>query len=666
VSSAHGEMRKASPVFPRRTSPRAPPQALGHRAVPSRFALGRGGVCALLVLPLTSAFVLHARPVGRAHGARLALSIPSLFSGSPSSAAPPERAQARPPAGAFRMMSAPASGALQRLEDLAKGMDNSLIRELVKEETDLPHTQPREVSGVHYTLVKTQPVEKPYLVSYSKECAELIGLEPEECKTDDFAQVFGGNKMLEGMEAWATVYGCHHYGHWFGQLGDGRAISIGEVVNAHGQRLELQLKGAGPTPYSRRFDGRAVLRSSIREFLASEALHHLRVPGTRALCVVGTSEYIMRAWYADKAEIRSSSEGKPSPMVYPPSMPSTEPGAVMCRVAPSFLRFAHLELFWRRGQFDQMAQMADHVIKREFPELLELGLGKAETYVKLFDAVNKRLAVLIGEWMRVGYVQGNMNSDNTALGGFTIDFGPFGMVEEYNPLWTPFTSDQERKFSFTQQPQAGRVNIAVLCEAFKALVEHVEGGEEAASKLVEELEEISSEKYATYFSDAYGEHCRNKLGLEDREKAFKLWLSLTKCMAQSQVDWTLFFRLLADAQGGDLAEGVKDAFYAEPAADVQAKWNEWYKTYEARVEEEGEDREKRVAQMKLASPKYIMRNWMMTMAYERAEQGDFSLVDELLEVLRDPYGEQSKEVQDKWFQKTPPWARMMPGVSFMS
>jgi len=568
------------------------------------------------------------------------------------------------------------------LEEMVANMDNSLLRDLKDEDSPLPYDQPRMVAGAHYTIVKPKPVDDAFLVAGSGDCAKMLGLDPAQFKTEQFAKVFGGISLLDGQKAWATVYGCHHYGHWFGQLGDGRAMSIGEVVGPSGNRYELQLKGAGPTPFSRRFDGRAVLRSSIREFLASESLYHLNVPGTRALCILGTSDTILRAWYPETAANRDKNS-RPEKSMYPPNIPKTEPGAVMCRVAPSFLRFAHLELFWKRGEFTEMAQLADHAIAREFPEIetkVLRGMSKGEAYCEMFEEMSRRMAKLVAEWLRVGYVQGNMNSDNTAIGGHTIDFGPFGIMEEFDPLWTPFTSDGEKKFSFAQQPQAGAVNIGVMHEAITALVEHACEGDAKLPEYKKRIQETYRVGYAKHFQAENSKNRRAKLGLVNSgEVADGIWKELMRLMGPSVsgqggggVDYTIFFRLLSDydppfdGAGATGFDFVRDAFYEVPFGDKEQEWHEWFINLADAIIDERANGEKRLQAMKKVNPKYIMRNWMMTEAYERAEEGDYSMVHELLELLQNPYDEQSNDMHTKYFTRTPDKYRMMPGVSFMS
>mmetsp|Transcript_48257 Transcript_48257/g.114829 ORF Transcript_48257/g.114829 Transcript_48257/m.114829 type:complete len:659 (-) Transcript_48257:175-2151(-) len=597
--------------------------------------------------------------------------------------------------------------AARRWGEFGSTVDNSFVRELTPEarREDFSQFDVREVRRAHYTLVKPEPVRAPTMVAFSPECATLIGLDPAECSSEEFAAVMGGNAPVPGSaSAWATVYGCSHAGTWFGQLGDGRAMSIAEVVPNPGERFELQLKGCGRTPFSRRFDGRAVLRSCIREFLQSEAMHHLGVGTTRALSVVASGDTVMRAWYRDTAEGREAGDGVDERdgggnFAYPPNLPKQEQGAVMCRVAKSFIRFAQLELFWKREEYTQMVLLADHAILREYPHIASLPGPEHRKYVELFRSITESVAVLVAEWLRVGYIQGNMNSDNTAVGGVTIDYGPFGMLEKYHPTATPFTSDGDKKFSFSQQPRAMAINVAILAEAFKGLLAHQleqEGGDgETLSKLQEEIGEIAQAGFVARFTETHRGNNAHKLGLLHCPETTELWASLMGLFAQSEVDFTVFFRTLAqldtsafpplpptfdpawgadDAnKGGPKGEAqamlaglpLAEALYALPSEEGARAWWSWLARYtkQARGEARGVER---AEDMRGANPKYILRNWMAAQAYEAAEAGDYSMVNELQDVLSKPYEEQSPEVSEKYFRRTPEWADQMPGVAFMS
>src|SRR5688572_11295980 len=339
-----------------------------------------------------------------------------------------------------------------RLESALSALrfDNAFVRELPADPQ--PGNHRRQVHGALYSPVDPTPVASPKVIAYSAEVAELVGLSRAEVQSGDFAQVFGGNALLAGMEPYAANYGGHQFGHWAGQLGDGRAITLGEAINASGERWELQLKGAGLTPYSRGADGRAVLRSSIREFLCSEAMHHLGVPTTRALSLVATGEPVVRDMFYD-------------------GHPKAEPGAIVCRVAPSFLRFGNFELPYARGDLDLLRTLADFCIARDFPELV----GEGETlYGDWFATVCERTAILMAHWMRVGFVHGVMNTDNLSILGLTIDYGPYGWIDDFDPDWTPNTTDAGgRRYRFGWQPKIAYWNLTRLAHAISPLFNDV-------------------------------------------------------------------------------------------------------------------------------------------------------------------------------------------------
>ena len=302
----------------------------------------------------------------------------------------------------------------------------------------------RQVEGAVWSAVAPTPVAAPRVLAVSREMLETLGLDEADAATPEFAQVFGGNALLEGMQPHATNYGGHQFGSWAGQLGDGRAITLGEAVAPDGRHWELQLKGAGPTPYSRRADGRAVLRSSIREFLCSEAMHHLGIPTTRALSLVATGDDVVRDMFYD-------------------GHPEAEPGAIVCRVAPSFLRFGHFELPASRGDVELLRTLVDFAIRRDYPQLE--GGGEA-LYAAWFREIAERTARLVAEWMRVGFVHGVMNTDNLSALGLTIDYGPYGWIDNYDPDFTPNTTDaQGRRYRFGWQPRIASWNLGQLARA---------------------------------------------------------------------------------------------------------------------------------------------------------------------------------------------------------
>ncbi|MEE7547734.1 YdiU family protein, partial [Xanthomonas sp. Kuri4-1] len=383
------------------------------------------------------------------------------------------------------------------------------------------------------------------------EVAAALGFDAATLATPRFAEVFGGNALYPGMQPYAANYGGHQFGHWAGQLGDGRATALGELIGADGRRHELQLKGAGPTPYSRGADGRAVLRSSIREFLCSEAMHHLGVPTTRALCLVGTGEAVVRDMFYD-------------------GRPRAEPGAVVCRVAPSFLRFGSFELPASRGDVALLRQLADFSVRRDFPELA--GQGEAR-YAEWFGQVCERSARMVAQWMRVGFVHGVMNTDNMSILGLTIDYGPYGWIDDYDPDWTPNTTDaQGRRYRFGTQPQVAYWNLGRLAQALAPLF-----GDVAPLQ-------AGLERFRDCYVAADRRHAADKLGLAECGDAdLALMAELRALMQQGEMDMTLTFLGLADCADGS-ADALQPAFYSDGRqAQVREALDAWLQRYAARV-----------------------------------------------------------------------------------
>ena len=511
--------------------------------------------------------------------------------------------------------------------------DNAFVRELPGDPVHGPRV--REVHQAWSPVMPT-PVADPALLAHSREMAAQLGLDEEVVRSEPFAQVFGGNRLAPGMQPFAANYGGHQFGHWAGQLGDGRAISLGEVINAAGERWELQLKGAGRTPYSRGADGRAVLRSSIREFVCSEAMHHLGIPTTRALAVLTTGEDVVRDMFYD---------GHPAP----------EPGAVVVRVAPSFLRFGTFELPASRGDTGLLRQLADFCIRRDYPQLQ--GEGEA-LYAAWFAEVAGRTARLVAEWMRVGFVHGVMNTDNMSILGQTIDYGPYGWIDAYDPDWTPNTTDaKRRRYRFGQQPAVAYWNLGRLAGALSPLFADAAPLQEGLAHFVEAFQEAERDVTA------------RKLGLDACRPADEaLMQSLQEWMATSEVDMTLFFRALGgldpDDASGDAAR-FHEAFYdpvkqAEGAGALDA----WLARYRGRLAEDPLRPEARRERMRLANPRYVPRNYLAQLAIDRAEQGDPSGVHELLEVMRRPYEDQPG--REAYAAKRPEWARTRAGCSMLS
>src|SRR6185369_12916479 len=343
--------------------------------------------------------------------------------------------------------------------------DNTFVRGLPAD--PLLHNVPRQVRGACYTRVDPTPAGSPTLLAWSDSVGRMLGASSPRSCTGPVAEVLGGNRVLPGMQPYAARYGGHQFGNWAGQLGDGRAITLGEVVGADARRYEVQLKGAGLTPYSRTADGRAVLRSSVREFMCSEAMHYLGVPTTRALALVGTGEVVVRDMFYD-------------------GHPRAEPGAIVCRVAPSFLRFGNFELLAARGDVDLLKRLADYAIRHHFPAL---GAPSPETYAAWLTEICRRTAVLMAHWMRVGFVHGVMNTDNMSILGLTIDYGPFGFLDSYDPDFTPNTTDAgERRYRFSNQPRVAKWNLIKLAEALYPLIGSIPPLEEALAAYSETYE----------------------------------------------------------------------------------------------------------------------------------------------------------------------------------
>ncbi|MBL8533745.1 MAG: YdiU family protein, partial [Betaproteobacteria bacterium] len=346
----------------------------------------------------------------------------------------------------------------------ASSFDNTFVRQLPGDPES--GSRRRQVHGALFSRVQPTPVAAPTLIAHSPEVAALVGIAPEDVATREFAEVFGGNSLIEGMEPYSANYGGHQFGNWAGQLGDGRAITLGEVVTPAGERWELQLKGAGLTPYSRTADGRAVLRSSVREFLCSEAMHHLGVPTTRALSLVATGEPVIRDMFYD---------GNPEP----------EPGAVVCRVAPSFIRFGNFELPSSRGDAALLERLIEFTIRRDYAELGGI-VDTVERRARWFTEVCERTARMVAHWMRVGFVHGVMNTDNMSILGLTIDYGPYGWVDNFDRGWTPNTTDaQGRRYRFGQQSQIAYWNLWQLGNALVPAFPEVEPLQDALQRYIE-------------------------------------------------------------------------------------------------------------------------------------------------------------------------------------
>jgi uncharacterized protein YdiU (UPF0061 family) len=522
--------------------------------------------------------------------------------------------------------------------------DNRFTRELPGD----PETNNsvRQVKQACYSRVSPTSVVKPRLIAHSREVAEFLELSQDAIESDEFAQVFGGNRLVEGMEPFAMCYGGHQFGSWAGQLGDGRAINLGEVVTSTNQRWTLQLKGAGPTPYSRHADGLAVLRSSVREFLCSESMHHLGVPTTRALSLVLTGERVLRDMFYD-------------------GNPEYELGAVVCRVSPSFIRFGNFEIFASRGDHETLKLLVDYTIRNDFPHL---GPPSKTAYIAMFDEVCTRTAAMIVHWMRVGFVHGVMNTDNMSILGLTIDYGPYGWLEDFDNGWTPNTTDASgRRYCFGNQPQIAAWNLVQLANALLPLV-----GE------VEPLQ-AGIDCYSTEFRSGWQTMMASKLGLREykSESDEQLISDVLEILELTETDMTIFFRKLAkvdcdlntdadEITDEALMKPLRDAYYVPDklTAVIIGQVAAWIRRYQARVRQDALPNHARADQMNRVNPKYVLRNYLAQLAIDKATTGDNSMICELLDVLRSPYAEQPDK--EEYSHKRPDWARNRPGCSMLS
>ena len=490
----------------------------------------------------------------------------------------------------------------------------------------------REVLEAVYSFVRPIKTSNPSLVHVCDEMQQELGFSDEDIQSKEFLLYVTGNANIENSKPFAMCYAGHQFGNWAGQLGDGRAINLGEIKN-----WALQLKGAGPTPYSRTADGLAVLRSSIREYLCSEAMHHLGIPSTRSLSLSLTGDQVLRD-------------------VLYNGNPAYEKGAIVSRVAKTFLRFGNFELFAARNDLKNLKTLTDYTIKNHFPRL---GNPCKEVYLKFFQEVTNKTLEMIIHWQRVGFVHGVMNTDNMSILGLTIDYGPYGWLEGFDLGWTPNTTDkQHKRYRYGNQPNIGLWNLYQLANALYPLID------EAAP-----LEKIL-EGYKSSFAQKSLETMRAKLGLFLAEKTdINLIQSLEDNLQVIEIDMTIFFRLLSSFKKEQPEKGIEliqDAFYTPDklVGEILNDWKHWFVSYAKRLEKENISYEEREQRMKTTNPKYVLRNYMAQLAIDKADKGDISLVKEIYELLKKPYSEQPKF--EHWFAKRPEWARHKVGCSMLS
>lgn len=492
----------------------------------------------------------------------------------------------------------------------------------------------RQVFNACFSFVEPTKPTKPELIHFSDDLAKKIGLE-NDVESVDFLNIFSGTNIYPNTKPFAMCYGGHQFGNWAGQLGDGRAINLFELEH-NNNHWALQIKGSGVTPYSRTADGLAVLRSSIREHLCSEAMYFLGVPTTRSLSLILTGDAVLRD-------------------VLYNGNPDYEKGAVVCRVAPSFIRFGNFQLLAARNDYENLKKLADYTIKYFFPECEVIG---KEKYLLFYKSIVDNTLKMIIEWQRVGFVHGVMNTDNMSILGLTIDYGPYGWLENFDPKWTPNTTDaQEKRYQFGNQPDIALWNLMQLGNALYPLIDDLS----AMEKILHQ--------YQLDFDNQFYKMMQKKLGLEsDFDK--KLHTDLNLNLTASETDMTIFFRNLATIEKKDTPENalnkISNSFYETEniKGNIKESWLKWLSVYIQKINIDHKSDSDRKTAMNLVNPKYIFRNYMAQMAIDTAEKEDYSLINELYGLLKKPYSEQPEN--EKWFKKRPDWAREKIGCSMLS
>ena len=525
---------------------------------------------------------------------------------------------------------------------------------------------PRQVFSGHYVPVNPTPIEAPEYVTHSKQFFRELGFADSMAESADFISMFSGDisQLPEPMRkiGWASGYALSIYGTEYTQqcpfqtgngYGDGRAMSVLEAV-INGQRWEMQLKGGGRTPYCRGGDGRAVMRSSVREFLAQEHMQALGVPTSRSLSLyVSKTEKVTRPWYSEGSHSKD------------PDILSPEAVAISTRVAPSFIRVGQLELFARRARsnehpraMEELEKIVLHAIEREYADVIDTKLSTAEKVVLFAQEFRSRLTSLVANWIRVCYCQGNFNSDNCAVGGFTLDYGPFGFCDEFNPQFQPWTGGGHH-FAFLNQPMAAQRNFHMFCTALQPLLT-------SNQQQLLQLDEV-----LTGFTKVMQVEMENmwaaKLGLDTFDA--ELFSELETLMVKTSVDYTIFFRELSMIP--DDISPLKKSFYNDAINEAESEridqhWSAWFTKWKSLCINNASSRAEVSRQMKRVNPKYSLREWLLAPAYQQARTGNYSLIRQLQDVITQPYAEQSKDVEDKYYRLKPAEMFDTGGVSFYS
>ncbi len=570
------------------------------------------------------------------------------------------------------------SPTIASLDDLAKLANYSLMDTLNcdpdAKANGADHV-PRQVFTGHYVTVNPTPIKDPEYIAHSKNFFRELGFADSMAQLDEFVRMFSGDisHIPEPMRktGWACGYALSIFGAEYNQqcpfqtgngYGDGRAVSVLEALIS-GRRWEMQLKGGGRTPYCRGADGRAVLRSSVREFLAQEHMHALGVPTSRSLSLyVSKTQKVKRPWYSQGSRSKD------------PDMLISEPVAISTRVAPSFIRVGQLELFGRRTRkkehpkaMEELEKIVLHLIDREYGEVIDKKLTTAEKVVLLAREFRSRLTSLVANWIRVGYCQGNFNSDNCAAGGFTLDYGPFGFCDVFNPHYQPWTGGGQH-FSFLNQPEAAERNFHMFCTALRPLLT-------SHQDTLQKFDEIQR-GFSNVMQAQMEAMWAAKLGLGTFHAT--LFRELETLMVQTPVDYTLFFRELSSVPDdiNPLKKSFcKDSMYDTDPEGMDRRWSEWFTKWKSLIGNASatdanaappRSREALSRQMKLVNPKYIMREWFVVPAYQQATAGNYSLVRELQDVMTQPYAEQSKDMEGKYYRVKPPEFFHIGGLSYYS
>ena len=555
---------------------------------------------------------------------------------------------------------------IKTLNDLAKTVDYSLMNTLNSDpqatQNGVDHN-PRQVFSGHFVPVNPTAIKNPQYITHSKTFFNELGFDDSLATSPDFISMFSGDisNVPEPMSkvGWACGYALSIFGTEYYQqcpfqtgnaYGDGRAVSVLEAV-INGKRWEMQLKGGGRTPYCRGADGRAVLRSSVREFLAQEHMNALGIPTSRSLSLyTSKTQKVSRPWY---------SKGSQS---FDPDMMVSEDIAISTRVAPSFIRVGQIELFARRARknehpkaYEELEKIVLHLIKREYSDVIDESLTLYEKVILLAKEFCTRLTSLVANWIRVGYCQGNFNSDNCAAGGFTLDYGPFGFCDLFDPDYQSWTGGGNH-FAFFNQTIAAQRNFFSFCNALQILLKD--------ENYLKQLEDIAND-----FTDVMQEQMQkmwsSKLGLKTFNK--ELFNELEELMIKTSVDYTIFFRELSNIP--DDISSLKKSFYKDISNDeqLQDSWSKWLEKWKLLLDISKENSKEDISsQMKLINPKYTLREWFLVPAYESAKEGDYTLIKELQEIMNEPYSEQSKEIEEKFYRLKPIEFFDVGGISHVS